>query len=243
MRRALLIALLASFAGVPATAGAAPLAKARLTECLTALDPGERKATFSGDVRAIRGAAQLQVKFVLHARTEDEQGWTRVAAPGFGDWNTSEPGIGRYVYAKTVENLLAPARYRTVVHFRWLSAAGRPLLRMRRATRVCRQPDLRPDLVPERLTRSADGYEVTIANDGRNAAESFVVTIEVAGALHQLAYVERLEGRSRTRVAGSAPPCEPGQMVTVRVDADNAVDEAEEEANAMAVACPAAKGH
>lgn len=226
-----------------APAGADPsTSKARMTACETALDQEERSATFSGDIRAIPGATRLQVKFVLQSQGADDPGWETVTAPGFGTWNTSAAGIGRYVYSKTVENLLAPAGYRAMVHFRWLTAAGRTLARARRTTRVCRQPDLRPDLLPERLIRTADGYEVTVANDGRSAAESFTITLEIGGQVHQFGYVDLLGPRSRTRISGTAPPCEPGQMVIVQVDADGAVDEAEEEENAIAVACPAARG-
>ncbi len=115
MRRALPLTLfcLLLAAAAPAAAGAAQ-AKARLTACETALEQEARKATFSGDMRTVRGAARLQVRFTLQARTDEETQWRTVAAPGFGTWNTSEPGIGRYVYSKTVENLLAPATYRAV---------------------------------------------------------------------------------------------------------------------------------
>ena len=45
-----------------------------------------------------------------------------------------------------MQNLSAPAAYRTVVRFRWLDADGAVLARSRATSRVCRQPDLRPDL-------------------------------------------------------------------------------------------------
>ena len=239
MRRALLTVLLVLVVAPPAArADDGGTAKARLTQCRPALDRLERAADFTADMRAIPGAAKLQVKFVLQARTEDEPGWAAVAAPGFGTWNSSATGIGRYVYTKKVENLLAPATYRSQVHFRWLSATGRTLLRVKRTTKVCRQPDLRPDLLPDWLERAGEAWEILVENAGRTAAYSFTVTVESGGQVYPFGYVEELGPRSEVRLQGQAPPCEPGTSVIVRVDADNAVDELDEESNALPQACP-----
>ena len=239
MRRILLIATLCLLAAPAARADDAAISKARLTTCVPALDREERSASFTGDMRAIPGASRLQVRFVLQARTEDEPGWTAVTAPGFGTWNSSAPGIGRYVYTKTVESLLAPASYRAQMHFRWLSSTGRTLLRARRTSRTCRQPDMRPDLVVDRLTGAGDGWHVTIRNSGRTAAHSFTVEVEVDGQLHEFGYVEELAPRETVSLQRPAPPCRPGTNLVVRVDADGAVDEADEQANALSQACPA----
>ena len=240
MRRALLIAILALAAAAPAARadGVGGHAKVRTAECRPALDRLGRAAEFTADMRTVPGASKLQMKFVLQARTDEEPGWAAVAAPGFGTWNTSAPGIGRYVYTKTVENLLAPATYRAQVHFRWLSAGGRTLLKARRTSKVCRQPDLRPDLAPLSLGRAGEGWELEIENAGRATAYSFTVTVETGGEVHAFGYVEELGPRERVRLYGEARPCPPGTNVVVRVDADNAVDELDEEANALSQACP-----
>ena len=239
MRHALLIALAAlPAAAAPAAAESpVPAVKARAAGCHSALDTLERRARFTGDMRALPGAARLQIRFVLQARTADEPRWSRVEAPGFGTWNTAEPGVGRYVYTKTVENLLAPAAYRARVHFRWRSASGRTLLRVRRTTRVCRQLDLRPDLVVETAVPTAGGYDVTVANAGRTAAGRFTVTAESGGRVETLGSVERLAAGERIRVAGRVPPCAPGDAVLIRVDPEGAVDEADEQANTLSFPC------
>ena len=238
MRRALLIVMFAIVAAPPARADDGGNAKVRVAECRPALDRLERAAEFTGDMRAIPGAAKLQMKFVLQARTQGEKEWAAVTAPGFGTWISSAPGIGRYVYTKTVENLLAPATYRARVYFRWLSATGHTLLRVRRTSKVCRQPDLRPDLLPMSLSRAGAWWEVEIENAGRTAAYSFTVTVETGGEVYPFGYVEELGPRSRVRLQGEAPPCPPGSNVVVRIDADNAVDELDEAANALSQACP-----
>jgi hypothetical protein len=240
MRLALCLALLACLLSASAANGVVPATylKARLSACESALEQSKREATFSGDMKTIPGAARLQIKFVLQARIEGEPGWTAVNAPGFGSWNTSAAGIGRYVYTKTVENLPAPARYRTQVHFRWVSAAGKTIKSARRYSRICRQGDLRPDLVPDMVEPLADGYALTIVNEGRTGASLFVVTAEVAGRVTEFAQIQELAAGASRRVIGRVPECRPGETVVLRVDAEAAVEEADEESNDVAVTCP-----
>jgi hypothetical protein len=236
MRFALCFALLTLL--LPASAHATgPQVKARLLACETSLEQEKRSATFAGDIKAVPGAQRLQVKFVLQSK-QDGDGWTPVEATGFGTWNTSAPGIGRYVYTKTVENLPAPGNYRTQVHFRWLSGAGKTILRARRVSRTCRQPDLRPDLSPEQLEPLGDSYVLTIANNGRTDAGPFVITIEAGGRVQEFGRLAKLAAGEETRLFGQAPACQAGETLTVRADAEGAVDEADEETNELLVACP-----
>lgn len=239
MRRLLLLSLVASLA-VAAPADAAPLAKVRTLACQSDREQSGRSATFAGDIRAIPGSVRLQIKFVLQARGVDGEGWAAVAAPGFRTWNTSAPGVARYVHEKQVDDLLAPAAYRVIVRFRWLGPAGEVVLRMRRVSRVCRQPDLRPDLAPVRLARSAGGYVVTVANDGRGDAGPFAVTLEMLGRTYEIGRVEKLAAGRSIRLEAQIPECRPGETLIVRVDPADAVDEADEQANKLVRTCPAA---
>ena len=99
----------------------------------------------------MRGSDRMQVRFTLQVREGALPAWRRVVAPGLDEWLTSAPGVSRYSYAKTVQNLSAPAAYRTVVRFRWLDAGGAVLARSRATSRACRQPDMRPDLAVARI--------------------------------------------------------------------------------------------
>jgi len=110
-----------------------------MSECVRADRANARAAAFEGDMRAIPGAVRLRMRFVLQARTPEDPVWTRVDAPGFGRNFTSAPGVGRYVYAKRVVDLPAPADYRVRVRFRWLNALGRVIARETRTSRACRQ--------------------------------------------------------------------------------------------------------
>ena len=129
MRRLALLLLPAAVAcAAPAAASAAAtagLASVRVAECTPALEPEARTATF--EARDARRARDRPARRALHAADprEGRAGWRKVAAPGFDAWLTSDHGVGRYGYLKTIRNLSAPASYRTVVRFRWLDAGGR----------------------------------------------------------------------------------------------------------------------
>src|SRR5215211_7707831 len=147
MRRALMSLIL-----LLAWPAAAEAATVKVVDCVPALDPIARSATFEARMRASRESDRLQVRFTLQVRDEGVMTrWRKVVAPGFDEWLTSASGVRRYSYARTIQNLTAPASYRTIVRFRWLDADGEVLRSSRGTSAACRQPDLRPDLVPLRV--------------------------------------------------------------------------------------------
>lgn len=121
-------------------ANTSPLDSASLVQCLTASEPAERAATFSGEMTAIAGAARMSMRVELLERMAGETGYRVVAAPGLGVWRSAVPGVGVYKYVKQVTNLTAPADYRGLFSFRWQGPHGRTLKRDERRTRRCSQP-------------------------------------------------------------------------------------------------------
>jgi len=185
------------------------------------------------------------LRFVLQAQTPGDPRWRHVTADGFDRWLPSAPGVRRYTYAKTVRSLLAPASYRATVRFRWLDADGQVLDQDDAVSTVCSQDDLRPDLVPRRIdVQPAAGdtgqhrYGVLVRNAGATASGAFGVRIDVPGLPSATATATALgSGESRV-VTVTAPACAPGDTVTAVVDPAGLVDEADEDANAVSVACP-----
>jgi hypothetical protein len=246
MRRAALLLLLAAPAfAAPAAAAGVP-ASVKVTECTPALDPEARTATFEARIRALPGADRLAVRFTLQTRGKGELRWRRVSAPGLDSWLVSDHGVGRYAYAKTVRNLTAPASYRVVVRFRWLDAGGDVLRTARQTSAPCRQPDLRPDLVPRRvdvlpgLDPAERNYVVVVRNAGRTSAPASTVTLRIGDRLLGPAAVPPLLADTGSPVAFTAPACVPGEPLELTADAGDAVDEADED-NVLLVPCPAAE--
>ena len=128
----------------------------------------------------------MQVRFALQVRASEPLArWRRVVAPGFDQWLTSDAGVRRYTYDRTVQNLTAPASYRTVVRFRWLDDEGDVIKSAKVTSAACRQPDMRPNLVPLRVdVAAADAagepvrYLVTLRNAGRTDAGPFAVALD-----------------------------------------------------------------
>ena len=247
MRRALLIALL-----VLAFPAAARAESVKVAACVPALDPLARSATFEARTRAY-GHDRMQVRFTLQVRESALTGWRRVEAPGFDAWLTSDAGVRRYSYARTVENLAAPASYRVVVRFRWLDEDGEPsgdepsrtrvADRSRRTSAACRQPDLRPNLVPRRVevapadTEDQRRYVVYVRNPGPSDAGPFAVGLRV-GDLEldpQLSF--GLATGLEQAVTFLGPPCIAGTPLTVTTDAAEAVDERDEADNVLVARC------
>ena len=85
---------------------------------------------------------KMAMRIELQQRMHGESEFHTLAAPGFGVWRTSEPGVEIYKYVKQVTNLDAPAAYRVLVHFRWLDERGHVLKRDELHTSRCVQPTL-----------------------------------------------------------------------------------------------------
>jgi len=228
-----------------ATAGASPSATVKVTGCTEGLDLAQRSVTFEGRMRPIAGTVTMGLRFVLQAQTPGDPRWRHVTADGFDRWLPSAPGVRRYTYAKTVRSLLAPASYRATVRFRWLDADGQVLDQDDAVSTVCSQDDLRPDLVPRRIdVQPAAGdtgqhrYGVLVRNAGATASGAFGVRLDVPGLPSATATATALgSGESRV-VTVTAPACAPGDTVTAVVDPAGPVDEADEDANVVSVACP-----
>jgi hypothetical protein len=213
---------------VPA-AHAASYGKAVLTSC----DKQLRTATFEGRITALR-RTKMQMRFTLQASTADAPRWRRVDAPGFGTWISAPAGYGKYVYDKTVEELLVGVSYRTVVQFRWKDARGRVVRSERSTSRVCRQPDSRPDLT---VRYGPKGYVAVVVNRGRSAADAFAVDFLRAGEPAGTGTVAGLAPGASTTVVVPGMACAAGQQLQAIADPRAQVDEADEENNALAAPC------
>ena len=251
MRRSLILAVAVLFA-LPATsaavaaaaaAGEPPKLGAELETCTTSALPVERIASFVGSMPARAHAPRMQMRFDLERRRPGEQHWRRLQAKGFGVWERARPKVAGLVFTKRVTGLPVPASYRALVRFRWLTAGGTTVKRAHARTAACRQPDLRPNLVPGELTAALDAqpgfaiYTLVVHNAGRSAASPFSVTVGAGSA-----EVAGLEAGEERAVAVVAPVCIPLLPIVVRVDADRRVGESAEGGNGSRRQCPLALG-
>jgi hypothetical protein len=235
MRRiALTIVLFAALAALAAPAQAAPNAGVALTACV----PRERAAEFEARMSAVAGAKRMRMSFTLQVRKQGKASFKRVAAPGFGDWTTADPGTRRYVFTRRVEALIGPARYRAMVRFVWLDADGQTVARAPRYSSACRQGDHRANLKVKALSlEGRHDYVVLVANTGRTETGPFELQVEVGDQLLEPVTLESLGPREQRLVTVRGPRCEPGTEMTATADPADAVDERNEDDNAFAATC------
>ena len=151
--------------------------------------------------------------------------------------------MSRYSYAKTVQNLSAPAAYRTIVRFRWLDSDGAVLARSRVTSRVCRQADLRPDLTPtliEIAPQPEEGgarYAVTLSNGGRTAAGAFTVALRAGEQELEPIELPGLAAGEQRVLIWTGPACAAGASVVATVDTHLAIEERVEDDNVLVTTC------
>jgi CARDB len=238
-RAALILAGAVALTAAPATASEST-ARVALLSCSTGLSAGERTAVYQGRMRRVSGTRKMQMRFALQWRQSGAKRWSAIKAPGLGTWVSANPGVKSYTFTKRIENLAAPASYRVVVRFRWLDARGHTIDSDSIVARPCRQPDLRPNLVPKRVYSERIGdpdqrrYVVVVRNEGATAAGAFDVGF---GALAPSHVVDLGPGVS-TLVSFEAPRCDAPASLTATVDPGALIDEADEEDNTLSVPCP-----
>jgi len=234
-----ILAAWAALAAAPAIA-ADSTARVALLSCTTGLDPGQRTAVFEGRMRRLSGTRKMQMRFALQWRQPGSARWTAIKAPGLGTWVSSNAAVKSYTFTKRIENLAAPASYRVVVRFRWLDASGHRIDSDQVVSKPCRQPDLRPNLVPKRVYSERIGdpdrrrYVVVVRNEGETAAGAFDVGFGTLAPGH----VVDLGPGVSTLVSFEAPLCDAPAKLTATVDAGALVDEADEADNTLSVSCP-----
>lgn len=245
MRRFALIASLlalcgAGVSGLAQAQSAPPPLAAKLVTCQTGAAPADRFAVFSGSMPAMSGARTLEMRFELLERPQGSRAFARVSLPHWGRWEkTTRRAVPGFIFTKRVEQLVAPAAFRARVTFRWLDRKGRALRTARRTSPVCQQPDPRPDLHVAAVRFPAGGKPtVVVRNRGRTAAGSFAVRMSRAGAAQTKRIAALAAGDRQTLTFGAVGRCTPGEPVTVSLDPDNRVAEANEADDVVTVACP-----
>jgi hypothetical protein len=249
----LAVALLAASERGASAASSAP-AGARLVRCQRSPTIDERNAAVSTWMRPIANGRRLALRVELWERRSGERWALRSDVPGLGSWVTpSDAGVGSrtgdvFKYRQAVGRLEVPAAYRFHVTFHWLDDDGDVAREAERTTAVCRQPDLRPDLVlrsVEALPAGGDRvrYVIRVGNEGESAVARAVVAATLPGdaapGLH--ARTVRLLAPGATAVVRFVGPgCAAGeQPASFVADPSNVVEESDETNNGLAAVCPA----
>ncbi len=219
------------------------VAKARLTSCHPALEPTGRSLTVDATMRSLHKGDRMQMRFDLLQKVSGARRFHKLPGPGLGAWNPASPGVDRYRFRKPIQNLPAAASYMVKVSYRWQDDHGVTFAHTTRFTRVCAQPDLRPDLrIASFLgTRKLGGgqfaYRIVVRNAGRTLSRDFDAVLTIAGLPRPAVDVAGLAGGDRRVIELTGPRCDAGQTMRVELDPDNRVDEASETNNSRSTTC------
>jgi hypothetical protein len=238
MRRALLIAALAT-AALPAAAGAAPApASVKLVEC--SFD--EHSAAFSARMQQLPGSTRMALRFTLLEETGADA-VTRVKVPGLRRWRFSKPGVKTFAYRQGFRNLPENASHRVRVDFRWHDASGKEVQRARRRSPRCNQFVELPNLgarITAILPTGVVGvvrYEATVRNTGKAAATGVAVRLTVDGKIVDTVKIASLGPGEQHSVAIRGPQCH--RLVRLEADPEHAIAESSDEDNVFELNCAA----
>jgi hypothetical protein len=238
---------------LPASGAPAPRASLVGFACRRALDPAQRSVSVQAVMRPLPRTRGFAVRFSLLRRVGFSQPAAVVRAGDLGVWITPrDPGLGSrpgdvWRLEKTVVNLQAPATYAFRVAFRWTGAGDRVVGRAVETTRVCRQRELRPDLLVRALAVSPvigdprhDDYEALIANRGVTGAGPFEVLFAPGDSSSPSTDMISFLGAGQSRqLQFLGPVCDPAAPPTVTADAAAQVDDLDRANNAATAVCPA----
>jgi hypothetical protein len=238
MRRALLIAALAT-AALPAAAAAAPApATVKLVEC--SID--DHSAAFNARMLQLPAASRMAMRFTLLEETSPDA-VTRVKVPGLRRWRFSKPGVKAFAYRQGFRNLPENASHRVRVDFRWYDAAGNEVERARRRSARCRQFVELPNLVTRIvaiLPTQVPGvfrYEANVGNSGKAAATAVPVRLTVDGQVVDTVTLPSLAPGEQRAVAIRGPQCH--RLVRLEADPEKAIAESSDEDNVFELSCAA----
>ena len=238
MRRALLIAALAT-AALPAAAGAAPApASVKVVECSIE----QHEAAFYARMQQLPGASRMAMRFTLLEETSGDA-VTRVKVPGLRRWRFSKPGVKAFAYRQGLRNLPENATHRVLVEFRWYAADGSEVERAKRRSARCRQFIELPNLVSRitavipTLVVGVVRYEATVRNSGRAAATGVPVRLTVDGDVVDTVTLASLAPGEQRSIAIHGPQCY--RLARLEADPEKAIAESSDDDNIFELNCAA----
>ncbi len=234
----LVAALTAAVPPAPA-AKRKPVTTVRVVECQKGTTVAERRATFRGAMRRVRGTERMWMKFLLQERVGGLR-FRTVKAPGLGVWRKSRAGVRRFAVRQRVLALGEGAAYRVTVQYRWYDEDGELVRRARGRSRPCTQPGTLPNLRVARIfpRTSPDGtvqYLVDVVNRGRVVSTPTTLALTVDGDLIDTPFVGPLAPREARRVVVTGPGC--SVSVAAKADPADSVRESNEADNTRVLAC------
>ena len=236
MRRALLIAALAT-AALPAAASAARApASVKVANCSVET----HEAAFYARMKQVPGTARMAMRFTLLEETGGDRAG-RVDAPGLKRWRSSKPGVRVFGYRQAFKNLPENASHLVRVHFRWYAEDGSELARAKRRSARCRQfvelPNLTTQITAVMRTTvpGVFRYRALVRNSGKAAATAVPVRLTVDGDVVDTRTYASLGAGEERSLTIRGPAC--NRLARLEVDPEQVIAEGSDTDNVSEFGC------
>jgi hypothetical protein len=217
-------------------------ARVVVADCHPADDVAQRYASFSGQMRRVAGAQQMDMRFTLLERLGGRFAHFKpVSLQDLKPWRRSKAGARMFIYTQRVTALRDGGSYRMRVQFRWYDAQGSLLRSTTVSSRSCRQPAPLPNLTISSITSAPPQlasdriYSVTVSNNGMGDARDVPVELQVDGTTAGRATLDLLPGQESSVVQIEGPRC--GFSLRAMADPDRRIAETDETDNALVAPC------
>jgi CARDB len=227
-----------------------PHANLQAFVCRRAVQASKRVVSVTAVMRPVTGTARLRMRFSLTSYAGGEV--TQIHGGDLGTWISPHPiTLGQdpndvWIVRHPVNGVAVPADYRFHVSFRWIGADHKTISSTTRSSALCRQPDMRPDLLVQSIHVDAvpgnaneNKYVALIANDGLTAAKSFEVEFTPGdGGASQTVTIAKLVAHSTRDETFIGPACTSASDPTITVDPDHRVNELDPSDTSLTATCP-----
>ena len=238
VRLATLFVVLAALWAPPAFADAP--AVVRMLSCTPWEEGFGGSVTYAARMKSVPGTARMALRIRLFEKLGNGK-FERVSAEGLGVWRKSHPDASVFRYQQHVRGLHNSAIYRVTVRYRWLDAAGQPILTASRQSPRCSQdgglPNLRVasiDVSPGEVDETSV-YKVKVVNRGSALAENVGVLLRVDGEIVDEEVIDALGPKEVQTLTFNGPVCR--QRMRVVVDPDELIVESHEQDNVRDPSC------
>lgn len=233
------------------TGGTSTRAVLRQYDCQHAFEPAQRMVSVTAVMRPLKNTRRMEMRFVLLSKTSLSATATVVRGANLGSWvSPSDPTLGSrpgdvWTLNHPVADLPAPAYYRFQVRFRWLGAQHRMIAATTRDTKLCYQPELRPDLAALSFIATAipnkpqkDLYTGKITDNGLTGAGPFAVQFS-DGTTVKDHTIKHIRPHQVITMEFDGPLCNSSAPPAMTIDPDQQVDDYNRSNNSLTATCPA----
>jgi hypothetical protein len=245
-------AVSAAFATSAAAASQPGSVSAKVTSCVSGARYDDRKLDVKGRMRTIGSGGDMQIRFDVYQRFNENNRYTRIKSTGLSTWvSNTEPDATSFARTLNIRSIETAATYKVRVRFRWLDSVGQVVRSASKRSLFCKQKTRLPDIVVRKIVRypgtggnpnATTTYAVTVYNKGYSSVgnhASVGLTVNgmaaVGGPAPQVILADYILPRMAVTYTLSGPDCAAPLIATF--DPLNQIRELNKKNNTLTTVC------